>query len=345
MKQILYSVQKHARKLLMALACGAAFTACSNILDNGYDDCFFEYRVKFKYDYNMKYADAFPKEVRSVDLYVFDKGGHFIAQQSERGDILAANGYTMLLDLEPGDYHFVTWAGLEGQESFTVPELTPGVSTLEELTCQMKRNTHPAEGTDSVGYLKPLWHGQVDATLPRITTGTETITIPLVKNTNTLRIILQQLTDGMVDVRHYEYRVTDDNGWMNHDNALLPDDTLTYYPYYKAQGSADIEGGSLNELNMGVVELSMGRLMTNHRPRLTITHRDEPTDTLLSIPLVEYFELCKMLGHAEMGTQEYLDREDEYNMTFFLDSGNRWLKTQIVINDWVVRYNDITPEM
>lgn len=28
-------------------------------------------------------------------------------------------------------------------------------------------------------------------------------------------------------------------------------------------------------------------------------------------------------------------------MTFFLDKDLEWLKTQIIINDWVVRFNDI----
>ena len=40
-----------------------------------------------------------------------------------------------------------------------------------------------------------------------------------------------------------------------------------------------------------------------------------------------------------MGAQEFLDRESEWSLIFFLDDGLRWLNTRIVINDWVVRLN------
>ena len=34
--------------------------------------------VKFKYDYNMLYADAFHTQVDKVELYVFDKDGKYL---------------------------------------------------------------------------------------------------------------------------------------------------------------------------------------------------------------------------------------------------------------------------
>ena len=36
-----------------------------------------------------------------------------------------------------------------------------------------------------------------------------------------------------------------------------------------------------------------------------------------------------------------IDRQDEYNMTFFLDESMKWINTRIIINDWVVRFNDM----
>ncbi len=41
-----------------------------------------------------------------------------------------------------------------------------------------------------------------------------------------------------------------------------------------------------------------------------------------------------------MSEQEFLDRADEYNMTFFLDEDNKWVSTVIQILSWkVVRSN------
>lgn len=351
MRRPLYYIQKYACRLLAMIACGASIISCDNILDDGYGDCEVveEYRIKFKYDYNMKYADAFAQEVRSVTLYAFGDDGKLAYQKTEEGDILANKDYTMLVEMAPGNYDLIAWAGLEDQTSFVVPVLTPGVSTYNDLTCRMNRISRSrtaVEQMDSVGYIKPLWHGKVDANLAtRATVNTHIIEVPLVKNTNTLRVILQQLSDKTVNVDEYRFVVTDDNGLMNYDNSLMEDDSLAYYPYYTAQGSAAISRSDNDSeaLNVAVAELSVGRLVESQNPRLTITRR-EKNDTVLSIPLIDYFELCKMVAHYDIPTQEYLDREDEYNMTFFLDQNNKWMNTQIIINDWIVRYNDITPD-
>lgn len=37
-----------------------------------------------------------------------------------------------------------------------------------------------------------------------------------------------------------------------------------------------------------------------------------------------------------MSDQEYLDRQDEYNMVFFLDENDRWVNSTIYINSWKV---------
>ena len=317
MRRPLYYIQKYACRLLAMIACGASIISCDNILDDGYGDCEVveEYRIKFKYDYNMKYADAFAQEVRSVTLYAFGEDGKLAYQKTEEGDILANKDYTMLVEMAPGNYDLIAWAGLEDQTSFVVPVLTPGVSTYNDLTCRMNRISRSrtaVEQMDSVGYIKPLWHGKVDANLAtRATVNTHIIEVPLVKNTNTLRVILQQLSDKTVNVDEYRFIVTDDNGLMNYDNSLMEDDSLAYYPYYTAQGSAAISRNDNDSeaLNVAVAELSVGRLVESQNPRLTITRR-EKNDTVLSIPLIDYFELCKMVAHYDIPTQEYLDRED-----------------------------------
>ena len=41
-----------------------------------------------------------------------------------------------------------------------------------------------------------------------------------------------------------------------------------------------------------------------------------------------------------MDPQEFLDRESEWSLFFFLDEDGAWIKTYIKINDWTVRLND-----
>ena len=45
--------------------------------------------------------------------------------------------------------------------------------------------------------------------------------------------------------------------------------------------------------------------------------------------------------YASIDSQEFLDRESEWSMIFFLSSNLAWIKTYININDWTVRINDI----
>lgn len=350
MKTLLYSIHRKACKLMLAAAALLPVTSCDTVWDND-DDCPIEteYRVKFKYDYNMLYADAFASQVHSVTLYAFDADGRLAFQQTDRGDMLAESDYSMLLPLEPGNYRLVAWAGVEDGNGFTVPQLTESISAIDDLTCRINRypTTLWGEPIDSVGYLQPLWHGSVETpVLTRAADRTEYITVPLVKNTNTFRIILQQIAAGPVDASLFEFTVTDENGLMAYDNSLVPNDgTLTYMPYYQAQGSADIEGTpSADQINMAVAELSTGRLMVDSDVRLTISNR-ETGETVLSIPLIDYLEVCRTVANYDMPLQEYLDREDTYTMTFFLDTNNAWINTQVIINDWIVRYNDITPEI
>jgi hypothetical protein len=57
------------------------------------------------------------------------------------------------------------------------------------------------------------------------------------------------------------------------------------------------------------------------------------------IPLADYALLVKGNYRKEMSDQEYLDRQDEYTMTFFLDEGE-WVSSVIYINSWRVVLND-----
>ena len=194
--KILANFEKMRVWSLLLTVLGATMVSCSNILDEEEMDCSVEYRVKFKYDHNMKFADAFANEVRSVTLYAFDQDGKFVYQRTEQGDILGEDGYTMPVEVEAGDYRFITWAGLEGEESFSVPVLTPGVSTIDELTCRMNRISTRADGTAIVNEdLKPLWHGDVvNHSFTTRAAMEQVLTVPLIKTVNLFINVLNKVT-------------------------------------------------------------------------------------------------------------------------------------------------------
>lgn len=69
----------------MLLLFGASLGSC-NVLTEEEQDC--AVYVRFKYDMNMKFADAFQNAVNSVTLYAFDKNGVLAFQKTEEGDLL-----------------------------------------------------------------------------------------------------------------------------------------------------------------------------------------------------------------------------------------------------------------
>lgn len=93
--------------------------------------------VKFKYDYNMEFADAFHAQVDKVELYVFDKNGKYLFKQAEEGSALSTGNYLMEVELPVGQYQFMAWAG--ARDSYDITSLTPGVSTLTDLKLKLKR--------------------------------------------------------------------------------------------------------------------------------------------------------------------------------------------------------------
>ena len=157
------------------------------------------------------------------------------------------------------------------------------------------------------------------------------------KNTNNVRIVLQHLSGSPVEVEKFTFTITDKNGWMDYDNSLLEDEQLTYYAWRTDDGVADLNAdGSRAQTTIGVAiaELTVGRLVLQNNPILTITN--DKGEKVLSIPLIDYALLVKGYYNRDMSDQEYLDRQDEFNMTFFLDENDRWVYSYIVINSWKV---------
>ena len=246
----------------LALATGLA--ACEYIHDDSLAPC--EYRLRFVYDYNMKFADAFQHEVTRAALFICDDKGTFIERRDLEGTELKANNVVM--DLEPGTYTLLTWAGLD-DGSYTWPDLTPGTSTVEDIKVRTLRE---ADGTQP-RELEPLWH----ALDTLVITGDrhEEKEISLAKNTNKLRVVLQDTEGYSMDASDFTFQIVADNGYMDYDNSLLPDPSITYTPYYK-ENLPVAEGDSINgrPANSYVVaaELNTMRLMAGENYRLVVRH-------------------------------------------------------------------------
>ncbi len=334
---------RHNIKLTIS---GAALTAALLIVMCTSCDCIYDdlapcpqgVRLRFVYDYNMEYANAFPKKVDCLTLYVYDQGGNFVTSQTETSEALAQENYRMTLDLEPGDFHFVAYCGMACDAASFAPVSKPTQgSALASLQTQLKRN-----GDTSEEELHGFYFGDLDMTVTEGTADYDEGTVSLMKNTNNVHIMLEQLSGEPESPDDFSFSITDDNTLFACDNSLIPNGTVTYLPWAQGQQStgtrADADG-SEEEVTVAYAELSCSRLVTGNSPRLTV-RRAEDGEDVINIPLINYLMLMKSEAYSEMGSQEFLDRQSEWTMLFFLDASGSWISTRIVINDWVVRIND-----
>ncbi len=318
----------------------AVFPSCDSFIYDDEGDCSVHYRVRFRYDMNMKYADAFAHEVSTVTLWLLDSGGNIVHEQTESGEALAAEDYAMEVDVEPGTYNLLVWCGTADRGSFSVAPALKGTGLTCRLATHRAANGSAFIDTD----IDRLFHGYLPAQVFPDTEGTHIYTVPLVKNTNSVRVVLQHLSGEKVDKDKFLFTVTDDNGYMDWDNSLIPDADITYYAWRTDAGEAVFEGSdggqtSSAAFSAAVAEFTVARLVKGHQPRLTVTDIVKGRK-VFSIPLIDYALLVKGYYNRAMDDQEYLDRQDEYNMTFFLDEDDRWVDSFIYINSWKVVLQD-----
>lgn len=197
--------------------------------------------------------------------------------------------------------------------------------------------------------LVPLFYGMQTVTIPDA--ATSDIRFPLMKDTNTFRLIIQadaNNTSSSVPSDEFEFSITDNNALLAYNNTAVTEELpLTYSPYYLGDGDIhDPEGNVV--LTTTCAELNTNRLIYGTHPRLTIRHKTTGK-VWLNVDLIEYIMLMptegsldKMLDR-EHPQQEYLDREDEYVIVFFFtqSSNGNMINVRITINGWTVRINNI----
>lgn len=338
-------------RALAALSLAAvAFSSCELVRED-LAEC--QSELRFIYDYNMEFANAFHKQVDCLSVYFFNSEGQLVTVKtmvdSER---LADEEYRMLLDLPEGSYRAVAYGGMAcGEASFgLVHDMTAGKSHLSDLHVQLD----PESLTNPDRYLlHNHFYGYVDFTIDPLVR--RVITLPMMRNTNTIQVALQHENGAPIDHNDFTFEIEDDNNYFDCDNNLIPTGDITYQPYELANSSTGTVAGSAadgeteKEWYAALARFTTSRLVVANevtKPFATRLHvrRSSNGETVLRVPLVNYMLMFKqdnnsVAGLGDMGDQEYLDRENRWNFVFFLKD-NVWLKTHIIINDWDVRLND-----
>lgn len=306
-----------------------SFVSCDKCIYEDLSTC--PLRVQLRYDYNMQYVDRWHREAQDVHLYIFDKTGHLVSEMTDAAAPYA-EGQTFELQLAPGDYSIVALCGHRMGTLYQESKLQVGTSTMQDLLIQLSR----AEDKRIAAELPPLLYG-ISKEVQVLGDGSRLIVVPMAKWTNSIRLVMQDLSEGgksNIKIENYDFKITAPNGRYNGAGEVLTDDVLTYTPYYAEQikGSGGI-----------AVELNTLRLLTNQDQRLIITER-ATGDELLNIDLLSLLLQTKFYANNKLSDQEYLDREDHYAVIFAFDgrpvTRETFLAVNLWINGWLIREQD-----
>lgn len=305
-------------------------------------ECRNTYDLQLVFDRNMLYTDAFSSQVRSVDVKVFDSStGREVYSFADSGAALESADYRVALPVPPGTYDILCWAGMAEGDSFG--HALPAADMLQQHSVAL--NT---ENGVSGRRLNNLYHG-----LSRGVTfvsgnslghnQVQTATVYLTKNTNRVCVMLHNLDGTELDESGFTFSITSGNALMNYDNTLDPAGRVTYRPWHVTPIMLETETKSEPVQSALAAEISTARLVPDGNSRLDV-YRTADGERIISVPLERNLLLYKGEYHSMMSDAEYLDRQDDYTITFILDRNNNWDRAAMIyINNWAtppVQYQD-----
>ena len=320
---------------VLVLLCLAGLASCDYIHDE-LPLC--RHTLRFVYRHNIKHADAFAYEMenqeaaKNVRLYIYSAEGKFLSSRLIEGEELKKNEVD-LSELDPGDYRLLAWAGLNAQD-YTWTEPAPGSSIDDfRMSVQMVENRVDRE-------LSGLFQGELEYTIP--VGGTTDTEFPLVKNTNKIRFLLIDANRGTkLTSDAFDFAVTTTNGDLDAHNEPVSPTRITWLPYLQQVEEVKASGNETTKYEAVCTELNMLRLIDNNTGTLRIRYASEKTP-FINVSLTELLKLTQIASHKLPG-QEYLDRQDEYVITAYVDIvGGRAHCLEVIVDDWIVRLEDLT---
>ena len=176
----------------------------------------------------------------------------------------------------------------------------------------------------------------------------DTLTLSLIRDTNHLHVSMHEIdAPGDVSVDDYEVFIEDANGYMDWQNTILNDENLIYRPY--AQRDEDMTDAGVAGITAHW-DMMFNRIIfhdtADEDAKLYIIRKaDQSIVAKLSLPrILAYSRIAQDYYH--LTSQGYLDREYNYNLSFYLkngqwDSTDVWIATEVNILSWSIRAQDV----
>lgn len=355
-----------------------ALTTMSSCIKEDMDDCppaISKVALQFDYTYNVKQADAFAAEVKNINVYAFDENGKFFDSYIESREKFET-GHTMeITGLKDGKYTFVCLArdrqvmsrAEDDEMEFSFASLTPGVSTIDDLTVRMGKDNSEEIKNDKE--FAALYTAKTQVDFQRLNqNGNEgtvvTSTLSLMKCTKTYRIVLLPYENDQADFKpeNFDVRIEGSAAWLDHNGEKVKDEGITYLPY-NMERRANYDGAhtEVNEEPVDqalIYDLSSSRMFERQSDRRAVRDgdkskyddkriiitdlrdKDHPIE-LFNHSLPWFLALCGEKVNQNWDDQEYLDREDHYVLMFYVsDKRDYNMITKVNVNGWNVNLKD-----
>lgn len=355
-----------------------ALTTMSSCIKEDMDDCppaISKVALQFDYTYNVKQADAFAAEVKNINVYAFDENGKFFDSYIESREKFET-GHTMeITGLKDGKYTFVCLArdrqvmsrAEDDEMEFSFASLTPGVSTIDDLTVRMGKDNGEEIKNDKE--FAALYTAKTQVDFQRLNQkGNEgtvvTSTLSLMKCTKTYRIVLLPYENDQADFKpeNFDVRIEGSSAWLDHKGEKVKNERITYLPY-NMERRANYDGAhtEVNEEPVDqalIYDLSSSRMFERQSDRRVVRDgdkndyddkriiitdlrdKDNPIE-LFNHSLPWFLALCGEKVNQNWDDQEYLDREDHYVLMFYVsDKRDYNMITKVNVNGWNVNIKD-----
>lgn len=355
-----------------------ALTTMSSCIKEDMDDCppaISKVALQFDYTYNVKQADAFAAEVKNINVYAFDENGKFFDSYIESREKFET-GHTMeITGLKDGKYTFVCLArdrqvmsrAEDDEMEFSFASLTPGVSTIDDLTERMGKDNGEEIKNDKE--FAALYTAKTQVDFQRLNqNGNEgtvvTSTLSLMKCTKTYRIVLLPYENDQADFKpeNFDVRIEGSAAWLDHNGEKVKNEGITYLPY-NMERRANYDGAhtEVNEEPVDqalIYDLSSSRMFERQNDRRVVRDgdknnyddkriiitdlrdKDHPIE-LFNHSLPWFLALCGEKVNQNWDDQEYLDREDHYVLMFYVsDKRDYNMITKVNVNGWNVNIKD-----
>ena len=343
-------------KYLCSLLVVASLLASCSLMHDDLEPCDTGVYLHFRYDYNTQRANLFHDHVGGIVVMVYDKDGKFLMRQDAfNSDVdapLSRHDFAVHINLQPGDYQFIAIAMQKRYEDalntpgakFRIHNHTEGEDMTKFNTVLDRIEAGDIDEVDNSAPLDTLWHAMSQHITTVYDLQATHDTLSLVRDTKQLTVSLHQL-DSPADISadDYGFEIIADNGLILHDNSLARDAQLRYTPFHTWTTDFRDATGNIKE-RTAHAGLMFSRLVyfppeENNRNAILHIYNKVSGETVARINLPDILQQGRDAYAAQnYGIQEYLDREYDYRLDFFL-KGSEWqyINLSVGILDWAKR--------